>query len=157
MNTDNANVDCESLTLESKLSEISRVPPWIDKLSLAHAIPIETQFAMELCLEEVLSNIVRHGYAGESDHTVFIRYEMPRDAFITLIVEDEAPPFNPLLVQAPPTPQSLQNLSAGGQGIRLLKQFANELKYERKPSGNRLIISFESPGSSRAVSQTTAS
>lgn len=157
MNTDNANMDCESLTLEGKLSEIARVSPWINKLASAHAISSRTQFAMELCLEEVLSNIIRHGYAGASNRTVFIRYEMPRDAFITLVVEDEAPPFNPLLVQAPPAPQSLENLSAGGQGIRLLKQFANEVKYERKPSGNRLIISFESPGSSRTVSQTTAS
>ena len=146
-----------ALCLTSKRSVRIRVSPWVNKLASAHAIPNRTQFAMELCLEEVLSNIIRHGYASESNRAVFIRYEMPRDAFITLVIEDEAPPFNPLLVPDPLSPQSLEDISGGGQGIRLLKQFADEVKYERKPSGNRLIISFDSPGSSRTIPQTTAS
>jgi len=39
-----------------KLSEIARVPPWPESLAARHAIPSRVQFAMDLCLEEVLSN-----------------------------------------------------------------------------------------------------
>ena len=131
--------------------------------------PLGQQAGLRACNTQPYS--VRHGVVprrsalqhyssrlrSESNRAVFIRYEMPRDAFITLVIEDEAPPFNPLLVPDPPSPQSLEDISGGGQGIRLLKQFANEVKYERKPSGNRLIISFDSPGSSRTIPQTTAS
>jgi len=79
------------------------------------------------------------------------------NGFITLIVEDEAPPFNPLLVPDLPVPQSLRDISAGGQGIHLLKQFANAVKYEREPTGNRLIISFFSPGDPHTAPQMTTS
>jgi sigma-B regulation protein RsbU (phosphoserine phosphatase) len=146
-----ANTAGECLTLESRLSEISRVPPWIEKLALLHAIPDRTRYAMHLCLEEVLSNIIRHGYGGEPDHTIRIRHFINRDGCFTLVVEDEAPPFNPLVVSDPPLPRSVEDTSEGGQGIHLLKQFANAVEYEPMPTGNRLIISFIPPGSSRAA------
>jgi anti-sigma regulatory factor (Ser/Thr protein kinase) len=146
-----ANTAGECLTLESRLSEIARVPPWIEKLASVHAIPDRTRYAMDLCLEEVLSNIIRHGYAGESDHAIMIRYVARRDGFFTLIVEDEAPPFNPLIGRDLPLPSSLDDVSGGGRGIHLLKQFADAVEYEPKPTGNRLIIRFISPGSSHAA------
>jgi len=151
MNSYSANTPAECLTLESKLSEISRVvPPWIERLASLHAISDRTRYAMDLCLEEVLSNIVRHGYACESSRAIIIRYVSQRDGF-TLVVEDEAPPFNPLITEDPPIPRSLENASVGGQGIHLVKQFADAIEYEPMPSGNRLIIKFISPETSRAV------
>ncbi len=71
-----------------------------------------------------------------------VRCEPHRDGFITIVVEDDAPPFNPLLVQEPPAPASLADVSVGGQGIHLMKQFADGVEYERKPVGNRLHIRF---------------
>ena len=85
------------------------------------------------------------------DGVIRIRCLTNRDGYITLVVEDEAPPFNPFLFQGPPLPRSLGDISGGGQGIHLLKQFADALEYEPKPTGNRLIISFISSGSSRAA------
>jgi anti-sigma regulatory factor (Ser/Thr protein kinase) len=151
MNSFRSNTTADCLTLESKLSEIARVPPWIERLASLHAIPGRTRFAMDLCLEEVLSNIIRHGYSGKEESVISIRYLTDRDGFFTLVVEDEAPPFNPLAVRDPPSPQSLEDISEGGQGIHLLKQFADAVEYELKPTGNRLIISFISPGASRAT------
>jgi serine/threonine-protein kinase RsbW len=151
MYSQSANTAEECLTLESSLSEIARVPPWIEKLASLHAIPDRTRYAMNLCLEEVLSNIIRHGYAGKSGQAIIIRHVARRDGFFTLVVEDEAPPFNPLIVRDPLLPRSLEDVSGGGQGIHLLKQFADAVEYEPKPTGNRLIISFLSSGSSRAA------
>jgi serine/threonine-protein kinase RsbW len=151
MDSHDANPDRERLTLESKLSEIARVPPWLESLAARHAIPSRIQFAMDLCLEEVLSNIIRHGYGGESGHEIAIRYQTHREGLLTFVVEDEAPLFNPLTVPHPPVPRSLEDVSRGGQGIHLLKQSADAIEYEPMSNGNRLIISFVAPGSSRAA------
>ena len=151
MDSHDANTDRECLTLESKLSEIARVPPWLESLAALHAIPSRTQFAMDLCLEEVLSNIIRHGYGGESSHEIVIRYQNRRNGFFALIVEDGAPLFNPLTVPSPPVPSTLEDISGGGQGIRLLKQSADAIEHEPMSNGNRLTISFVAPGSSLAA------
>jgi serine/threonine-protein kinase RsbW len=151
MHSHDANTDRECLTLDSKLSEITRVPPWLESLAALHAIPSRTQFAMDLCLEEVLSNIIRHGYGGESGHEIVIRYQTHRNGLFTFVVDDEAPLFNPLAVPRPPVPRSLEDVSRGGQGIHLLKQSADAIEYEPRSSGNRLTISFIAPSSSRAA------
>lgn len=151
MDSHDANTDRELLVLESKLSEIARVPPWLESLAALHAIPSRTQFAMDLCLEEVLSNIIRHGYGGESSHEIAIRYQTQRNGFFTFVVEDHASLFNPLTVPSPPVPRALEDISGGGQGIHLLRQSADTIEYEPMPNGNRLIIGFIAPGSSRAA------
>jgi len=106
---------------------------------------------MDLCLEEVLSNIVRHGYGGESNHEIVIRYQTQRNGFFTFVVEDDAPLFNPLAVPGPPVRHALEDISRGGQGIHLLKQSADAIAYEPLSNGNRLIISSIASGSSRAA------
>lgn len=151
MDTHDANTDRERLTLDSKLSEIARVPPWLESLAALHAIPNRIQFAMDLCLEEVLSNIIRHGYGGESGHEIVIRYQTLPQGFFTFIVEDHAPRFNPLVVPSPPVARTLEDISRGGQGIRLLRQSADTIGYEPTSNGNRLMISFIVPGSLHAA------
>src|SRR5579862_7323511 len=86
----------ERLTLRSRMSDISLVPGWIEHLASQHDIPEAAQFAMNLCLEEIVSNVVRHGYGGDSDQSVAIRFASPQPGEFVLIVEDAAPPFNPL-------------------------------------------------------------
>jgi serine/threonine-protein kinase RsbW len=132
----------EQLLLRSQLSELARIPPWIEHLAMRDAIPKKTQFAMNLCLEEALSNIMRHGYLGVPDRTIVVDYSMPEFGVFLLVVEDEAPPFSPVEAPEPPLPSTLDDNREGGQGIRLLRHFADSLKYEATPAGNRLSISF---------------
>ena len=130
------------MALCSRFSDIARVSGWIEQLALRHAIPANVKFAMNLCLEEVLSNSVRHGYAGESGHPMTVRFTMPSHGQLVLTVEDEAPHFNPLTVPdlSPLSPHA--DIRIGGQGLRLLRQFADQLEYESTPAGNRLKIIF---------------
>jgi anti-sigma regulatory factor (Ser/Thr protein kinase) len=142
MNDQNENPGFDSLILRSELSEIARVPPWVEKLAAQHEISERTQFAMDLCLEEAVSNVIRHGYAGEPDHAVTVRCETRPNGSIALVVEDDAAPFNPLLVREPVLSNSIAEVTVGGQGIHLLKQFADAVEYEQKPTGNRLTLRF---------------
>ena len=132
----------EQLTLRSQLSELARISPWVDRLAKQDAIPEKTQFAINLCLEEALSNIMRHGYGGRPDREIVVGYTMPDAGVFQFVVDDQAPHFNTVTAQEPPIPKSLDDLQVGGQGIRLLRRFADDLKYEATPSGNRLSISF---------------
>ena len=67
----------ERLNLRSRMSELAQLLPWIERLASRHMIPASTQFAMNLCLEEVLSNIIRHGYSGKPDHSIAVQFISP--------------------------------------------------------------------------------
>src|SRR5580698_3630589 len=60
------------LTLKSQIEDLTLVWPWVEALAARYSIPAETQFAIELCLEEALSNIIRHGYPGHANQSISI-------------------------------------------------------------------------------------
>jgi serine/threonine-protein kinase RsbW len=142
----NRSEGLDRLTLRSRLSEMTQLPPWIEALASRHGIPSDIQFGIELCLEEVVSNVIRHGYAGAEDRSVAVSFATPRDSYFEFVVEDEAPPFNPLEAPDLKAINPEDDTRIGGQGIRLLREFANTVEYEPTPDGNRLRISFSSAG-----------
>ena len=86
----------ERLILRSSLPDLARIPPWLERLAAQYAIPDGAQFAMDVCLEEVLSNVIRHGYAGQPDRPILVQFSSPREGYFVFVVDDEAPPFDPL-------------------------------------------------------------
>jgi anti-sigma regulatory factor (Ser/Thr protein kinase) len=143
MAADGANRTNEAqLTLHSQMADLALVPPWLETLALEYAISAKTLFAMNLCLEEVLSNIIRHGYSSEPDHPIVVRYMPVQNGCSYLVVEDQAPPFDPLAAETIPVEEPLHGARIGGLGIRLLRGFAASLNYEPTPAGNRLTIGF---------------
>ena len=142
MNGNGERITGERMNLKSRISDLAQIPPWIEHLASQFSIPDSTQFAMNLCLEEVLSNIVLHGYSGKPDCPINIQFSRPRDGYFVFVIEDEAPPFNTVDSPELPPLNALDESHVGGQGIRLLRQFADALEYQATPTGNRLSVAF---------------
>lgn len=133
------------LTIQSQIEEVARLWPWVEALAAEYSIPDNTQFAMHLCLEEALSNIIRHGYGSQQNQSITISFAPAGTDDLELVIEDHAPPFDPLLqtpIEEAVAISSIEQLEPGGQGIRLMKKFAHGLAYQRLPDGNRLTIRF---------------
>jgi len=130
------------LTLHSQLGDLALLWPWVETLAATYAIPADTLFAMQLCLEEALSNVIRHGYRDRPDETLTVDCVPDGNNQLVLTVEDQAPPFDPLAAPEAEDPSSIEELKPGGRGIRLLRKFAGSLAYRRLPGGNRLTMRF---------------
>jgi anti-sigma regulatory factor (Ser/Thr protein kinase) len=137
------------LTLHSRIDDLTTLWSWVDALAPERPIPAETHSAIHLCLEEAISNIIRHGYCAGPDQIITVEYKeiAPHDLIFT--IEDDAPPFDPIALSvaepAPPVPP-IGELQDGGRGIQLLRKFADTLAYQRLPGGNCLTIGFRIPG-----------
>jgi anti-sigma regulatory factor (Ser/Thr protein kinase) len=132
----------DRIVLRGALSETSHLSEWAQRLAARYCIDDELQFAIYLCLEEVVSNIIRHGYAPDHADPVTIEFSRPREGQLVFTIEDFAPPFNPLLAPEMPLIGAGGELPIGGRGIRLLRVFAHTLEHERTVAGNRLRIGF---------------
>lgn len=137
----------QQLALRSRLSEMAQIPAWIEALASQHSIPAKIQFAINLCLEEAVSNVILHGYRGEADRSVIVRFTMPREGCFVFVVDDDAPRFNPLDQPELPALNPRAEIRIGGQGVRMMRRFADAVEYEQIPTGNRLRISFLTAGS----------
>jgi anti-sigma regulatory factor (Ser/Thr protein kinase) len=142
-------IEQDSLELDSRLEELIRVGPWIEALADRLGFPEEKRFAIHLCMEETLANIILHGYRSEPGHPIVITSFVAAGT-LSMTIDDVAPPFSPIEFlpnssnNGPNTP-SLDSITPGGNGIRLLKHFSGSLRYERRLNGNRLTMAFPVP------------
>jgi len=138
------DVQPDALLLDSRLSELSRAQSWAEELADHLDLNQRTRYAIRLCLEEALANIVLHGYRREAGHPILIRRWLEADT-IFFAIDDQAPPFSqderPAQDRAS-DPPTLESLTPGGNGIPLLRHFAGSLAYERLSAGNRLTMGF---------------
>jgi len=136
------------LTLRSQLDDLDQLWPWVEALAAEYSIPAGTTFAIHLCLEEAVSNVIRHGYGNQPGHTVTVDCSLSETRELVFTVEDQAPAFDPLGNQPSQTdaaPSSIDDLLPGGRGIHLLARFAGSVAYHRLANGNRLTIGFLLP------------
>jgi serine/threonine-protein kinase RsbW len=135
----------DRIELDSRLTELSRVQPWIEALADQYGVSQGTRYAMQLCVEEALANVVIHGYRSEPGHPIVIRSSVSAHNLL-FAIEDQAAPFAPVEPDPPGEATfSLESMEPGGNGIRLLFRFAGSVTYERFADGNRLTIGFPIP------------
>src|ERR1700729_2773350 len=128
----------DRIVLSSELSQISRIFPWIEALASQYEIVESLQFAINLCLEEAVSNVIRHGYANQAGRFIAVRFMISSEGNLVFTVDDDAPPFNPLEAPSLPMLDEQSETRIGGHGIRLLRGFADMLEYQPTSTGNRL-------------------
>lgn len=70
------------LVLDSSITELSRAQSWAETFAVRLSLHEDTRYAMHLCLEEALANVVLHGYQNESGHPIVIRRWHSSDTLI---------------------------------------------------------------------------
>jgi serine/threonine-protein kinase RsbW len=102
-------------------------------------LPKEAIWRLEVALDEVLSNVVRHGAAAGGIGMIAVDLAL-EGSRIEVVVTDDATAFNPLEVQAPDPSLPLEDRPIGGLGIALVKALMDEVTYERRDGRNRLTL-----------------
>ena len=100
-----------------------------------HGYGEEDIFALQLSLEEALSNAIRHGNKQDPDKSITIRYYVNRDR-IDIYIADEGTGFNPIKVPDPTIAENLE--SPHGRGILLMRAYMNMVEYNE--TGNVIHI-----------------
>lgn len=96
---------------------------------------------MNLVLEELFTNTVRHGHRGDSDSPVWITLSREGEAF-RLTYEDAAPPFNPYGMP-PGTPADTTEMrKIGGLGVLLTRRLAASREYAYLYGRNRIRLAL---------------
>ena len=142
-NSSRVHPGSETLTLRADLAELARVPAWLATAGAQLALPEATIFALDLCLEEAVSNIVLYGLSDAPPEQQTVRLTMSREATaLRLVIEDNGPEFDPLQAPDPQLPTRLEDAAIGGLGIHLMRRFTQSMHYQRHDGTNTLSIDF---------------
>jgi anti-sigma B factor antagonist len=130
------------LEIDRTMTGVRRVGAWVDELAILLTLSGESEYALRLCLEEAVTNIVNHATPepGGARDSVTLRM-LANASKLRVTIEDHCGAFNPLDTPLPgpddPFPEG-----DGGLGITLLRRHADEVHWERDGSTNRLSIAL---------------
>jgi serine/threonine-protein kinase RsbW len=136
-----SNLEANRLELRSDLAELKRLAGWIEAQA-QQELSADTSFAIQLCLEEAVANIIMHG-GGAKDDRLQIAIALERNGG-TLVarIEDSGREFDPTQFPPPSVAKSLEEAKVGDLGIHLMRSFASGMHYERRDGRNRLTLRF---------------
>jgi len=128
-----------SLHLKNDVEEIGRmvqeVAAWCHRL----ALPEDSEFEIDLVLDELVSNVIRHGLKDSKEHFIDVNVSCDGHDLI-LQVEDDGVPFNPLDSPTPDINKPIEERGIGGLGIHLVRQIMDQLSYERRGGKNYIFV-----------------
>jgi serine/threonine-protein kinase RsbW len=127
------------LTLRSSLAEVERLSREFGRFADEHDLAPDVRHGMSLALEEIVTNVICHGYQERADQVVTVEVALGPGQ-VTARVEDTAPAFDPLQVPAPDVTTPLEQRRPGGLGIYLARKALDDLHYARIGGKNRLDL-----------------
>lgn len=127
------------IRVANRLTELERVSHIVEELGVRHGMPARTVFEISLALDEVLTNIITYAYDDRDDHEIAVRLAVADDV-LTVEVEDDGRPFNPLDVPTPDVTQPVEDRPVGGLGVHLVRRVMSGLEYRRERDKNILVM-----------------
>jgi len=122
------------LAVQSGATSTEEGSAWARALAEQAGLPQERVYALDLCIVEMVSNIVDYSYGGRAGA---IRLELALgEGSAILTIVDEGPAFDPLSVPAPLAPASLDDAAIGGYGIPMVRSSADACEYKRSEGRN---------------------
>jgi anti-sigma regulatory factor (Ser/Thr protein kinase) len=131
----------DRLVLRAHLSEIERPPAWIERIAGRAGLATETTFALQLCVEEAIANIIMYSGAPEEARiSVDLMLDSGR---VVVVIEDGGRPFDPTGLPPRVKPASLHESRIGELGVHLMRQYSSSMRYRRLDGRNRLTLTFD--------------
>jgi len=134
-------ISAAAATFPARAVELRRIGTFLNDFCTRQGIGREHCLRLNLVVEELFTNTVRHGHRGDSDSPVWLSVDAGPTA-VHVVYEDIAPPFNPyaLLASAPDTTLSLRRV--GGLGVLLTRELASSRDYAYLFGRNRIRLTL---------------
>ena len=131
-----------TLILRNDVSELERVLSFVSDLCVRNSIPPETEYDLNLALDEMITNVAKHAYPEGGEHHFTLQVTMGNGEFVARI-EDEGVEFNPTEHPIPDLDAPLGERKVGGLGIYLVRQIMTSVEYQRVAGKNVVTLRKE--------------
>jgi anti-sigma regulatory factor (Ser/Thr protein kinase) len=136
MSAENAHL---TLMLVNQPKEIERACTVVEEFVAAQRLSGETGYALALTLDEVVANVIRHGYDDDAEHIIRVRLWLEGD-LLSVQVADDGVAFNPLLAPDPDLTLPIEQRPVGGLGIHIIRTMMDDIDYRRANGQNLLTL-----------------
>lgn len=126
------------LTIDATLDNVSTAVDFVGAKAEKLPFSMKEINLIEIAIDELVSNVARYAY-NDKTGKVSIRVKHD-DTGLTVSIEDEGIPYNPLEKEDPDITLSAEERGIGGYGIFIVKKTMDEMAYENKDGKNIIKI-----------------
>jgi len=127
-----------SVEIVNKRTEIPRLAEIAERFGRAHRLSEDDVANIQLVLDEMVINVIRHGYEDVGDHAVHrisVTLRLAAD-LLTIELKDTARAYDPREAPAPRFDVPLEERSPGGLGVHIVKSIMDTMDYRRERGQN---------------------
>ena len=127
------------IPLVSDLREIVGVAARIDEFCSAREVAPKAAYAVNLSIDELLTNTIGHGYDDDEPHRIVVIVRLEVEALVVVIVDDAAA-FDPTQAPEPDIEATFEDRNMGGLGLLLVNQTMDRVDYQRRGGCNVVTL-----------------
>ena len=127
------------LVVPSDLAELERVSRELEEFGRSHGLSAADVSAVNLAVDEILTNIVLYAFPRCEDHEVDLSARI-ESGELTVEIADRGRPFDPSSVPAPELDATLEDRPVGGLGLHIVRRLVDEMSYARQDDRNVLTL-----------------
>ena len=139
-----ACTDTFRLSIGNAIGEIGKVIDLLEVELGARRIPSELVHQTQTVADELVTNVIRHGYRDDRPHTIEVIVGVNADGLM-LHLSDDGIPFNPFDRPAPDLTHPMGEPKTGGMGLHLVRQLASDCCYSRVGGQNQVTVVLRHP------------
>jgi serine/threonine-protein kinase RsbW len=121
-----------------EIGAIGEVFAFLETFADGQEIDEKTAFCINLVVEELFTNMVRHNEGGGDRITLSV--ERRNDRVHLELVDFDVEPFDPETAEIPPVDAGIEERSPGGLGIYLVRKMVDDLNYDYEIGDRRMRI-----------------
>jgi len=133
------------VSLVNDLRELARIAERIDEFCADRDLGPRLAYAVNLAVDEILTNTISYGYDDQEPHRIALIVSMKADAVVVEIVDDSNA-FD--LSEAPESDveSSIEDRVPGGLGLILVHQMMDSVEYRRVGDRNVVTLTKKTTG-----------
>ena len=127
------------ISLVNELREIVAVAARIEEFCKIRSLAPQIAYAVNLAVEELLTNTISYGYDDDDPHRIEIIVRREAQALVVVIVDDSAA-FDPSQVSQPDLGASLEDRALRGLGLFLVHEVMDGVEYRQVAGCNVVTL-----------------
>jgi len=133
------------MRIKNRMEDLPVIVSMVERFCAQSRIPSAIANDLNLCLDEILCNIISYGYPEQGAGTIAVRLNYSQGR-LEAEIHDDGAAFDPLQAGPPDMSGSVQTRKIGGIGIHFVKELMDDIVYRRVGDENQLLLIKNIPG-----------
>ena len=130
------------IVIKNDFSEMAQLSLGVNEFLEKNNLDARATYAVDLALEEVLTNIIKYGYDDDNPHEIQVGLAVD-GAVARLTIIDDGRKFDVDKAPVPDMSTPVAERDVGGLGIHLVRNMLDSLKYSRNSGKNILELTIK--------------